>query len=101
MDDNPRQTADQCAVDADELQVAADGIFDAVGDGGCVPAGDGVGDKPDDIVAVIFGRADNGAAGEAVDLVFQPRVFLQIAAKFDERIAKAAGQCGIGVTRCL
>jgi hypothetical protein len=77
MDHYPRRPAHQRAVDADELQVAAYGIFNAVGDGGGIPAADGIGNQTDDIVAIIFGSSHNCAAGEAVDLAFQPLIFLQ------------------------
>ena len=88
MDDYSRQSADERAVDADELQVAADRIFDAVGYGGCVPIGDGVGDQRYDIVAVILGCADNRSAGKAVNLALELVIILQARAELNERLAE-------------
>ena len=97
MDDDACHAAYQSAVDADELKVAANRIFHAIRNGGCIPAGNGFGHQLDDIVAVILGRANNGAAGKAVDLMLEPCVFLQSPTKLNQRIAKASRQRRVGV----
>ena len=62
MDGKPDEAADDGAVDADELQVAADGGFEFFGDGARVPLADGLLNEADDLITIIVDEADGGTA---------------------------------------
>src|SRR4051812_36267867 len=71
------EAADQRAVDADILEIAADRAFEAQRDRLRVPAAHRLRDELDDAVAIGGGGAGDGAAGELVDRALQTRVLLQ------------------------
>ena len=82
MQRQPDQPADQRAVDADELEVAPDRAFHAVGQRRRVPAAYRLAHQLHDLVAIARGDADGGAAGEAVDLLLQAHIVAQRPAQF-------------------
>ena len=63
MERDADQPAHQRAVHADELQVAADRIFDPVRNRLRIPAADRIGHQLDDIVAVAGHDPDDGPSG--------------------------------------
>ena len=66
VDRQPDQTANQCAVDPDELQVASDSTLDPVGDRRRIPPLDGFRYQPDDLVAITIGDPYRASASETV-----------------------------------
>ena len=96
MDRQPDEAADDRAVDADILQIAADGVFKPASDGIGIPGAHRFGNQPDNAVAIIGRHAHCGAADEAVDRRTQTWLVLQRLAQLTQRIAELAGKRRVG-----
>src|SRR4051812_46259594 len=101
MDDEADQTADQGAVDADILEVAADRAFEPVRYGARVPAADRVRNQRDDAVAIGGDDPDRGAPGELIDRGLEARLLLERLAELAEGVAELAGHGGVWVAGAL
>ncbi len=87
IDDHADATADQRAVDADELQIAANRLFHLVGDGIGIPAAHGFGNQLHDLVAMGLGQPGNRAAQGGVQPRLQRVVTFDAVAKRYQRAA--------------
>src|ERR1700727_2356006 len=91
-DNQPDQSADDGAVDADILQVAADGEFDPLGQCFDVPVLDHVADEFGDLGAPWRHRAQHRDAEPAVDAVSKALVVLNALSDVDEQTLDHARQ---------
>ena len=101
MKGHPNQTADNCPIDTDELQIPAYRVFYPSGYRGRVPPFNGFRNKPNNLRTVSCGDPYDGATSKAVNLKLEALVMFQrcaylgqtaahFVAKFALRIACAA-----------
>src|SRR3546814_9808307 len=93
------QSAHERSVDADILQIAANGVFQPASDGLCVPAPHCLAYQPDYPIAVAVCRADSRAAGKTIDHEAYSLFALQRAAKLPQRLSKTSGGSGRRIAR--
>ena len=89
MDHEADQRADDGAVDADVLEVAADVELDALGGFLRIPAFDGVGDDAGDLRAEAFGQITGGGGDPDIDAAGEFRVRLQPFGEFSDELPDA------------
>src|SRR6185503_17825872 len=97
VDHDAGEATDHRAVDADELEVAADLQLDATAGVVGVPLLDGGGDQVGHLVAVLLDQVVDGPFDPAVDLGPQLGIGLDGVAEPDDAIDHAAPQLGLGV----
>ena len=96
MDRQPDGAADDRAVDADELQIAANGGFQLFGDGAGIPFAHRVADKADNGIAIIIDEADGSTAKMQVDGAAQRSIGGNTSAKGAHGGSQLAGRQRFG-----
>ena len=99
MDGEAGEAADDRAVDADELEVAADLQLDAPCGVGAVPALDGRGDQVGDLALVVVDDVLDGALDPVVDLRLQLWVGGQAPTDVGQPVGQPAAQLAARVVR--
>ena len=89
VDHEADQRADDGAVDADVLEVAADVELDALGGFLRIPTFDGVGDDAGDLGAEALGQITGGGGDPVIDAAGEVRVRLQAFGEFADELPDA------------
>src|SRR3546814_12197873 len=97
MNHHADQSAHERSVDADILQIAANGVFQPASDGLCVPAPHCLAYQLDDPIAVAGFRADSRAAGQTIDHDASSPTALQRAPKLPTRLLQTTRGSGTRV----
>ena len=101
VDRNAHQSADERTIDADILQVVADGIFQPVGDRLGIPAANRIGNELQRRLAIAIDHADDCAARVAVERTLDVHILAQHRAELRNQLADPPREHRVGIACSL